>query len=178
MAVINETAAPPAVARAGLGRLLTMLLPATAAGYALFNGIQAVILPAQVERFDPGAKVGNLALLTVLAAIASMIAIPAGGAISDRTRSRFGRRTPWIALSAVASGILAIAMGLAPTLPVLAVVITALWFAANFFGGATAAILPDRVPVDRRGLASAVIGLGTPIGVVIGVNLASRVSTF
>jgi Na+/melibiose symporter-like transporter len=73
--------------------------------YALFNGISAVILPAQVEAVDPASKVANLALLTTLAAVASMVAIPVGGALSDRTRSRFGRRTPWIAGASAVSAV-------------------------------------------------------------------------
>ncbi|MGB2566939.1 MFS transporter [Micromonospora citrea] len=161
--------------RPRVGRLLALLLPAMAAMYALFNGISAVILPAQVEAVDPASKVGNLALLTTLAAVASMVAIPAGGAISDRTRSRYGRRTPWIAAAAVVSAVACVLMGLADSLPGLIATTVVLWFAANFYSGAITAILPDRVPQDRRGLASAVIGLGTPVGIVFGVQVASRV---
>ncbi|MCM4078622.1 MFS transporter [Paractinoplanes hotanensis] len=169
VAVDGEPASRPRV-----GRLLALLLPATAAMYALFNGISAVILPVQVEAVDPASKVGNLALLTTLAAVASMVAIPAGGAISDRTRSRFGRRTPWIAAAAVVSAVACILMGLADNLPGLIATTVILWFAANFYSGAITAILPDRIPEDRRGVASAVIGMGTPIGIVVGVQVASR----
>ncbi|WBB71397.1 MFS transporter [Micromonospora sp. WMMD1128] len=164
---------PPA-RQPGVGRLLALLLPAVAAMYALFNGISAVILPAQVEAVDPTSKVGNLALLTTLAAVASMVAIPAGGAISDRTRSRYGRRTPWIAGAAVASAVACVLMGLAESLPGLIATMVVLWFTANFYSGAITAILPDRVPPRRRGVASAVIGLGTPVGIVFGVQVASR----
>lgn len=160
-----------------IGRLLALLFPAVAAMYALFNGISAVILPAQVEAVDPASKVGNLALLTTLAAIASMVAIPAGGAISDRTRSRYGRRTPWIAVAAGISAAACVFMGLARSLSGLVATTVALWFTANFYSGALMAIVPDRIPRDRRGLASAVIGLGTPVGIVFGVQVASRVAT-
>lgn len=159
-----------------LGRLLTFIFPATAALYALFNGIGQVVLPAQVEALDPASKIRNLALVTTVAAVASMIAIPTGGALSDRTRTRFGRRAPWLAVSTVASAILTVFMGLASSLATLVLAALLLWFAANFYGGVISAVLPDRVPVARRGIASAVIGLGTPIGIVLGVNLASRVS--
>jgi MFS family permease len=128
-----------------------------------------------VEAVDPAAKVGNLALLTTLAAVASMVAIPAGGAVSDRTRSRYGRRTPWIAAAAVVSAVACILMGLADSLPGLVATTVVLWFAANVYSGAITAILPDRIPRNRRGLASAVIGMGTPVGIVFGVQVASRV---
>lgn len=166
------------VRTASLGRLLTFVFPATTAMYAAFNGISQILLPAQVEAIDPESKVGNLALITALAALASMLAVPIGGAVSDRTRSPFGRRSPWIVLMSVLSAVLMIGMGLSTGLTVLTVSVVALWFTANFYQGAFAAILPDRVPVARRGLASSVIGLGTPVGILFGVNVASRVSQF
>lgn len=168
----------PATDTVRLSRLLLFVFPATTALYALFNGISVILLPAQVAQLAPDSKVGVLALLTTLAAVASMIALPAGGALSDRTRSRFGRRTPWLVVMALASGVLTIAMGMSTGLVALGIVMTVLWFTANFYGGAFAAILPDRVPVHRRGVASAVIGLGTPVGILLGVNLVSRVSQF
>ncbi|WP_060906182.1 MFS transporter [Streptomyces scabiei] len=159
-----------------LPRLLAFVFPGTTAMYALFNAIGVILLPAQVARLAPDSKVGVLALVTTLAAVASMIALPTGGALSDRTRSRFGRRAPWLMVMACASAPLTIAMGLSNSLVVIAILLTVLWFTMNFYGGAISAILPDRVPVARRGVASAVIGLGTPVGILFGVNLASRVS--
>ncbi|MES5820849.1 MFS transporter [Streptomyces sp. RG80] len=159
-----------------LGRLLAFVFPATTAMYALFNGIGVILLPAQVAELAPGSKVGVLALLTTLGAVASMLALPAGGALSDRTRSRFGRRAPWLVVMAGVSALLTIAMGLSTGLVALAILVPILWFTSNFYGGAISAILPDRVPVARRGIASAVIGLGTPVGILFGVNLAGRVS--
>lgn len=159
-----------------VGRLLALLLPATAAMYALFNGISAILLPAQVEAVDPASKVGNLALLTTLAAVATMVAIPVGGALSDRTRSRYGRRSPWIAGAAVVSALACLLMGTADSMAGLIATMTVLWFAANIYSGAISAILPDRIPAERRGLGAAVIGLGTPIGVVLGVQVAGQLS--
>ncbi|MFC4948837.1 MFS transporter [Pseudonocardia sp. GCM10023141] len=175
---VAGVSADPAVDRVGLGRLLTFVVTAMSSMFAVFQGIQQILIPAQVDALDPTGKVGTLALLTTLAAVASLIALPAGGAVSDRTRSRFGRRAPWILLMALVSAGLTVVMGLATALPLLAVAYMVLWFTANFYQGAAAAILPDRVPEGRRGLASALIGLGTPIGVLVGVNIASRVSQF
>lgn len=163
---------------APLPRLLALLLPATTAMYGLFQGIQQILLPAQVEQLDPASKVGNLALLTTLAAVASLLALPIGGAVSDRTRSRFGRRTPWLVAMSVVSALLVMYMGTSPNLMSLTVAYVLLWFASNFYSGAISAMLPDRVPVERRGIASAVIGLGTPLGILIAVNLVSRIDRF
>ncbi|MBM7415497.1 MULTISPECIES: MFS transporter [Nocardiaceae] len=168
--------APDARTHAGLGRLLALLFPATTAMYAVYNGIGQILLPAQIEAIDPASKVGNLALITTIAAVGSLIALPMGGAVSDRTRSRFGRRTPWMVVMSVLTAVLLIALAVTDNLIVMGFVVFALLYVTSFHQGAIAAILPDRIPVERRGLASSVIGLGTPVGILVGVNLASRVS--
>ncbi|MDR1513800.1 MAG: MFS transporter [Propionibacteriaceae bacterium] len=160
----------------GTGRLLTLILPATFGMYAVYQGVQNILLPAAVEEFDPARKVANLAVITILFSIASTIALPLGGALSDRTRSRFGRRTPWLAGSAVAAVAILAGLTQADGIVLLAVGCTLLWFVLNLYQAAITAVLPDRVPTERRGFASSIIGLATPLGVLIGVNLASRVS--
>lgn len=172
--VTAVTPEPGPVLGSGLGRLLAGLLPATTAMYALYQGTQLVLLPAQVEQLDPGSKVGSLALVTTLSAVAGLIALPLGGSVSDRTRSRFGRRTPWLVVSSLLCAALLAVMGSSTGLIVLTVAYTLLLFTSNFYQGALTAILPDRVPVRRRGAASAAIGMGTPLGTMVGVNLAGR----
>jgi MFS family permease len=166
-------AAPSAV---GLRRLLVCILPATTAMYALYQGIQQVLIPLQVQNLDPEHKVANLAVLTAVSAITSLLALPLGGALSDGTRGRFGRRTPWLIASALGTFLLLAIIGNMTSLLSLAVVYSLLWFFANFYQGAWAGILPDRVTESRRGIASSVIGFGTPLGILIGVNYVSHVS--
>lgn len=174
VATASPDADPTAVPSLKLGRLLVALFPASTMLYALFNGIQSILLPAQVQAIDPVNKVGNLAVIAVVVALVAMAGVPAGGALSDRTRSRFGRRAPWLAVSSVIAGALAIALQFPTNLVVLTVVMGALVLVANFYAGALIAVMPDRIPVARRGLASAVIGITTPIGILVGVNVASH----
>ncbi len=164
----------PAAKPPRIARLLTFLLPATVGMIALYNGIQSILLPGQVEAIDPVNKVGNLAIMATFVAITGMVGIPLGGALSDRTRSRFGRRAPWIAITALVSGVLMIAMGFTGNLFLLGVLFAALWLTSNMYQGALVAALPDRVPENRRGWAAALIGLATPIGVLVGVQVAGQ----
>jgi MFS family permease len=164
------TTEPPRFART-----LTFLLPASVGMIAVYQAVQQILIPGQIAAIDPAHKVGTLALLTTFVAITSMIGIPLGGALSDRTRSRFGRRTLWIAGTAIVSGVLMVALGFTGNLVLLGVLYTALWLTANMYQGALLAVLPDRVPAHRRGWASALIGLATPIGVLVGVNVAGQV---
>ncbi|MHA4854303.1 MFS transporter [Rhodococcus sp. MSC1_016] len=164
-----------ATSRGPLWPLLASLLPATTAMYCLYQAIQTVLIPAQVEAIDPANKVGNLALLTTMTAVATLLALPLGGAISDRTSGRFGRRSPWLAVTAVLSALLTALMGSLDTVLLLGFVYALVFFASNFYQAALTAILPDRVPESRRGIASSVLGLGTPLGILVGVNFAARV---
>ncbi|MES3021582.1 MAG: MFS transporter [Pseudomonadota bacterium] len=156
-------------------RLLGLLLPTCAAVYAGFQGIQQILIPVQVEAIDAAHKIENLALLTTITSVTAVLGLLAGGALSDRTTGRFGRRAPWLVLSALISAVLFIALGMAESLVAIAVAYSILWFTLNFFAAAFTAILPDRIPVAARGAASAVLGLGTPLGIIVGVNYVARV---
>ena len=156
-------------------RLLGFLSSSSIAMYAAFQGIQQILIPAQVAAVDPAHKIENLALLTTFTAIVAVLALLMGGTLSDRTTGRFGRRAPWLVLSSLFSAVLFVVLGMSASLVAIGVAYASLWFGLNFFQAALTAILPDRVPLSARGTASAVIGLGTPLGIIVGVNYVARV---
>ena len=162
--------------RGRLWRTLTVLLPANVALYGLYQGIAQVLKPAQVQAIDPDGKVASLALLSAVASIAGSIALPIFGMLSDRTVSRFGKRSPWLVASAVACVGFAFAMGVSTTIVAMAITMCLLWSAAHCYQGVVYAIIPDRIPESARGTASSVVGLGLPLGILIFVNLVARVS--
>lgn len=153
---------------------LLWLLPAYTAMYATYQGVQQILIPAQVEAIEPAAKVANLGFLTSVGALLSILGLLAGGAISDRTTGHWGRRTPSLAVSALVSALLMLAMTMVSSLAALTFLFGALWFASNYYQGALTPALPDRVPIERRGAAASVMALGTPLGVIVGVNYAAQ----
>lgn len=88
-----------------LRRLLVWQVPANLGLYLLWGAIPTVLLPIQVAGIDPANKVANLAVVTTSGAFAAMVAQPMAGAISDRTRSRFGRRAPWLVAGSLVGGL-------------------------------------------------------------------------
>jgi MFS family permease len=160
-----------------VARLLSLLLPTALALYASFQGVQQILVPVQVEALDPRAKIANVALLTVICSVTGVFGLTAGGAASDATRGRWGRRAPWLVCMATASGLLAAALGLQKSLAGIAALYGSLWFTLNFYQGALLAIMPDRVPASRRSLASSVLGVAGPLGALLGVNLAAFAPT-
>ncbi|MFB7723264.1 MULTISPECIES: MFS transporter [unclassified Nocardia] len=152
--------------------LLPLLFVGNAAMYALYIGVGSVLLPLQIEHIDPANKVANLGLVGGIAAIFATVFNPVAGALSDRS----GRRNPWI----LGGGIAAIAaMGLLGSVNTVLLVAIG-WCTGqavmNIYQAAITSVVPDRVPFARRGIASAAVGLGLPIGSVIGVLLASGFS--
>lgn len=114
-------------------RLAALLFLAFASVITIFQGIQNILLPAVVQNLAPEAKVGTLALLSTLASVTTVVALFAGGAISDRTRSRWGRRTPSLVLSLLGSIVLMPLMALADSIVGLLILTPLLWFTLNYY---------------------------------------------
>src|ERR1700733_3764690 len=116
-----------------MGRLLSLLLPTAMALYANFQGLQQILVPVEIEAIDPGAKIGNVALITMICSVTGVLGLTAGGAASDGTRSRWGGRTPWLAGMAVLSALLTMGLGAQRGLLGTCVFCGALWFSLNAF---------------------------------------------
>jgi MFS family permease len=97
----NARATDPA-GRRSMRRLLVNIGIGNSALYALYIGVLQVLLPLQVESVDRAHKVAALGLVSGVSAGVAAICNPLGGALSDRTRSRFGRRAPWLIASSTA----------------------------------------------------------------------------
>ncbi len=164
-----------------LRKLLLWMLPANLGVFVLWGAIPGVLLPLQITAIDPVNKVANLALVSTIGAFAAMLAQPIAGAISDRTRSKFGRRAPWMVAGSLIGGLALIGMSMANALVQVAIAWTMVQIAYNFVQGPLSAILPDRVPVRARGTFAAIAGaaamLGAIGGQVVGASLAASIGT-
>ena len=163
---VRDTAPPRA--RTGLVRVAIGLFLGTV-GYMLpFSAASTVLLPARIADLDPQSKVGLLAVLTAAAAVAGLIANVVFGALSDRTRTRLGARTPWILGGALVTALLMVPISRAGTFGELLVWWCLAAAALNATLATLSAILPDRVPVARRATVSAVIGVAILLGSALG----------
>lgn len=153
---------------------IALLLVPQLALAMLWMGVLQVLLPTQVAAIDPAHKVEHLGLITGIAALVVAVCNPLAGALSDRTRTRWGRRTPWL-LGASAATVLALVLqGQVNGVAALAIAFCLVQCASGAFQAVMTAVMPERVPVHRRGLASSVIGIGLPLGAVAGSALAAR----
>lgn len=129
---------------------------------------QGIFIALQVQRIDPGNQIGNLALVVGAASLVAMVSAPIAGTLSDRTRTRIGGRAPWILVGAVATVIAAVVLAAAQSIPQILIGWCLVQLATNFILTPINAHVPDRVPVARRGLFSAALGLGALVGSVVG----------
>lgn len=140
--------------------------------YVAFFGPIAVLLPIHAEVLEPGRKEWALALVTGIGAAVSMFANPLFGALSDRTRMRYGRRKPWITGGSLVGAFGLTLLASAQSLPAMIIGWCMVQLAVNASLAAITATLPDRVPVEQRAWAGGWISLGQTLGVLVGAGLA------
>ncbi|MGL3150044.1 MFS transporter [Microbacterium sp. A82] len=159
----------PAPPRTTDRRLMTWLFVMNAALLACYASFMVIFIPDQVQQIDPANKVANLAIVMTAASIGAIIIHPLIGAFSDRTRSRFGRRAPWMVISAATAALCMVLLSGAGQLWTLGVYWVLVMLALNAVATAQAAIVPDRIPRERFGVASGVLAMGTFVGMGLGV---------
>ncbi|HEY9425038.1 MAG TPA: MFS transporter [Microterricola sp.] len=162
----------PALPRTSDRRLLTWMFVMNAALLTCYAGFMVIFIPDQVQKIDPVNKVANLAIVMTASAIGAIIIHPLIGAFSDRTRSRLGRRAPWMVISAATAALFMVLLSGAAELWTLGVYWVLVMLALNALATAQAAIVPDRIARERFGVASGVLAMGTFIGMGLGVAAA------
>ncbi|WP_082600673.1 MFS transporter [Agromyces sp. Root81] len=158
----------------GVRRLLGWIIPANLGIFLIWGAVPGILLPAQITGlFGEADKVANLAIVATIGAFFSMLAQPIAGQISDRTRSRFGRRAPWIFMGALAGGLALVGLAFANSLVGVIIAWTLVQITFNFAQGPLSAVMPDRVPVKRRGTFATLSGIGLMVGALGGSIVGS-----
>jgi MFS family permease len=157
-------------------------------GFLFFLGFAAIgmgmgqLVPAvltltlKAKLLDSANATTILSVVVAVSAVCALVAAPVFGRVSDRITWRTGRRRPLLILGAILFAIGAPVSYAAATVGVLIVggICTMLGAAAVMV--ACTAILADQYAPERRGAASALIGLSLPLGAVIGLFLANLVA--
>lgn len=141
---------------------------------SIWGAIDGVVLQKRVpELVDPGTGGTALAVIKVVAVLMAIVIQPTIGSISDYTISRWGRRKPYIFIGAVLDVVFLIGLATSQVyLSVLAFLVL-LQFSSNFAQGPFQGYIPDLVPARQVGLASALVGVMSVLGVIAGQTLAS-----
>jgi len=142
-----------------------------------------VSMPQQLQDITPGHKILALASVSAAGAVASVIATPVAGALSDRTTHAFGigrlrgRRHRWtLGMALLAAVSLAL---IARQQTVVGVAVFWVLFSAFQNGefASLSAAIPDHVPVRQRATVAGWVGMPQALGLVIGTVLVVDVFT-
>ncbi|HUQ56231.1 MFS transporter [Lentzea sp.] len=166
----------------------TQAWPNPSGGFLFFLGLAAVgagmgnLVPAvlttslKATALDPAGATTLLSTVIGISALWSLLSFPVLGRLSDRTTGRLGRRRPFLLLGAALFVVGAVLMLIGQSTPVLVLsgIATALGFSSATV--ACTAVVADQFAPERRGPASAVVGLSLPVGAVAGLFIAQLVA--
>ncbi|MCW4465428.1 MFS transporter [Glutamicibacter sp. MNS18] len=160
--------------RPGLWFIAALTLAVTSTHAALMsNAILTLSLKAS-EISDERATT----VLSVVVGVGSLFALlgyPVIGRLSDSTTSRWGRRRPYLF-----AGIVLLGAGAYLSVSAASTAVLTCGYVLTTLGAvcalvACSAVVPDQFAAEHRGLPSAVLGLGLPLGALLGLFLAQLV---
>jgi MFS family permease len=122
---------------------------------------------------DPENKIRLAAINATVSAIGGAIAVVVGGLLSDRTRSRFGKRKPWLLTGALLAAVAMIPIPFTTNFAVIIGLFTCAQIGLNVLVAGLSALLPDHVHKNLLGRASALTGLGNLMGSAVGGVIAA-----
>lgn len=100
-----------------------------------------------------------LGVILATGAFVALVSAPVCGALSDRTRSRFGRRRPWLLGGLAVSAVGLIILGTAPNLLLLGLGWIICQAGFNAMQSACLPILPDLIPFHLQGRVAGMLGM-------------------
>ncbi|WOF21554.1 MFS transporter [Microbacterium betulae] len=134
--------------------------------------IAAVLLPQRLRDIGVDSPESLLGTISAVTAVVSLVSNLVFGNLSDRSRSRLGRRAPWILFGAIIAGVSLAAIGFIGSAALITVVYCITMVGLNMMLAPAVAILADRVPPRLRGTMSAFYGgglaAGAPLGSLVG----------
>jgi MFS family permease len=132
-----------------------------------YIGSIAVLMPALVAHVAPEEKIGLVAAMGLTGALLSLISNIIFGALSDLTRSRFGKRVPWIVVGGLATGLALWGFSTSSNTVALVAWWCAFMLLLNAVIAPMVAVISDRVSTKYRGTVSAIYGVALTVGATV-----------
>ena len=145
-------------------RLVPGLIIGPASWLGPYIVMNSLFLPAMIQQLNADNKFALVALFSTMGMIVAAVSNMVAGALSDKTRSRFGSRAPWIVSGAFAFMLFMIGASFSPGIPMLLLFWMLGQAALNFIIAPMVAWL-DFASDSQKGTASSAYGgLGMALG--------------
>jgi MFS family permease len=142
-----------------------------------FYAAGQILLPKQATAIAGNHQETVLGLVTIVAAVMTIIVNIVVGALSDRTLATRGRRQIWVLGGAVLAGVCLVGQGFQTTVVGMVLVWMVVQVGMSSMSAALAAAVPDEVPITQRAFVSSFWGVATSAGPLIGIAIVSLLFT-
>ncbi|EGG18761.1 hypothetical protein DFA_02500 [Cavenderia fasciculata] len=142
-------------------------------GYSVISGATtALLIPFQVQTIHPERHEYWNGVVPIAGMFVNLISTPVFGYLSDRTKTPFGKRRPYILFGTIIMLIFLALMARfnkqGDSIGAYIVILMAYNFGYGIAGGAFSGIIPDIVHVSQAGIASGWLGVTWSIGMLTG----------
>lgn len=155
------------------GILTPFLIALPSIGLGIAWNMNSTVVPLLVKTVTPSAF--KLGLLVTMAPVTGMIFPLLGGAISDRTNGRFGKRKPWVLLGGIIGAISLFLLGFSTEYILMFIFAFMIYASLNFAQGAYYSWMPEAVTPDKVGMVNGFgklfFGVGGVLVFFLGVKL-------
>ncbi|MHA1584016.1 MAG: MFS transporter [Promethearchaeota archaeon] len=163
--------------------LIGLAFMTSSIAWTYYNFMMPILLREYFISMNVKAGIDTLiGIIMVLDNIIAILLLPYFGALSDRTKSKFGKRMPFIIIGCASAiiafsvtGLLSPNRGVAAFVGLIAVV---MWFnfSMAFYRSASVSLMPDLTDPEKRSVGNAIINLMGAVSMVIGLSAAPLMS--
>ncbi|GAA1162133.1 MFS transporter [Streptomyces hebeiensis] len=171
---VPELQAPP-LKKVGAAYISWMMIANFGASLALMVPL-SYSLALRISELTPGRE-ELLGYVTGSAQFVYLLLSPLIGFWSDRTRSRLGRRTPFLIVGTALGVVALFGIAVAPTVFLVGVTWVVGMVGWSTAGQAIQNVQADRVPEEQRGRISALTSVTSQVAPVVGIGIAYAVAS-
>ena len=144
---------------------------------AFWQAYDTIVPLILTNKFEMGQTYSGI--IMSLDNIFAVVLLPIFGTLSDKTMTRFGKRTPYITVGTVLASLFLIFLGFTPSLVLFIIVLLGALLSMATFRSPAVALMPDVTVKPLRSKGNAIINLtGTAGGmIVLGLGIAFKTST-
>ncbi len=135
-----------------------------------------VSIAIRVRQLAPDTATDDLGLVLGIGALFALIGNPIFGHLSDRTRSKYGMRRPWLVGGMLCGALALLSIAMAQNIALVLIGWCIAQLAFNAVLAALLAVMPDQIPAEQRGTVSGVLAICIPVGQALGTLLVQQVS--